>query len=149
MTTTVNQLLNSRPNKDEIFSVTPDTLVIDAIKMLTEKKVGALLVLENGKLAGIFSERDYTRKVILNARSSSETKVSEIMTSATDVKSVDPSQTVDECMVIMSKHHIRHLPVIKNDEPVGMLSIMDVVKNIISEKEFIIEQLEHYITDTA
>lgn len=147
MTTTVNQLLNAK--NDEIFSVTPDTLVIDAIRMLTDKKVGALLVLENNKLAGIFSERDYTRKVILNARSSLETKVSEIMTSATDVKSVDPSQTIDECMVIMSKYHIRHLPVIKNGGPVGILSIMDVVKNIISEKEFIIEQLEHYITDTA
>jgi CBS domain-containing protein len=149
MTTTVNQLLNSRDNADQIFSVKPDTLVIDAIRMLTERKVGALLVLENNKLAGIFSERDYTRKVALNSRSSSETKVSEIMTNAENVKSVEPSQTVDECMVIMSKHHIRHLPVIKNDEPVGILSIMDVVKNIISEKEFIIEQLEHYITDTA
>jgi CBS domain-containing protein len=149
MTTTVNQLLNSRPNRDEVFSVTPDTLVIDAIRVLTEKKVGALLVLEENKLAGIFSERDYTRKVVLNSRSSSETKVSEIMTPAADVKFVDPSQTVDECMVIMSKHHIRHVPVIKNDEPIGILSIMDVVKNIISEKEFIIEQLEHYITDTA
>jgi len=149
MTTTVNQLLNSRDNADQIFSVKPDTLVIDAIRMLTERKVGALLVLENNKLAGIFSERDYTRKVALNSRSSSETKVSEIMTNAENVKSVEPSQTVDECMVIMSKHHIRHLPVIKNGEPVGILSIMDVVRNIISEKEFIIEQLEHYITDTA
>ncbi len=149
MTTTVNQLLNSRSNADQIFSVQPDTLVIDAIRMLTERKVGALLVLENNKLAGIFSERDYTRKVVLNKRSSSETKVSEIMTSAADVKTVEPSQTVDECMVIMSKNHIRHLPVVKNGEPVGILSIMDVVKNIISEKEFIIEQLEHYITDTA
>jgi len=145
MTTTVNQLLNAK--NDEIFSVKPDTLVIDAIRMLTERKVGALLVLENEKLAGIFSERDYTRKVVLNDRSSSETKVSEIMTS--DVKSVDPSQSIDECMVIMSNNHIRHLPVVKNGEPVGILSIMDVVKNIISEKEFIIEQLEHYITDTA
>ncbi len=149
MTTTVNQLLNVRDNADQIFSVKPDALVIDAIRMLTEKKVGALLVLEGNKLAGIFSERDYTRKVVLNARSSSETKVSEIMTTASNVKSVEPSQSVDECMVIMSKHHIRHLPVIKNGEPVGILSIMDVVKNIISEKEFIIEQLEHYITDTA
>ena len=149
MTTTVNQLLNSRPNKDVVFSVTPDTLVIDAIRMLTEKKVGALLVLEANKLAGIFSERDYTRKVVLQDKKSSETKVSEIMTTAAEVKSVDPSQTVDECMIIMSKYHIRHVPVLKNGEPVGILSIMDVVKNIISEKEFIIEQLEHYITDTA
>jgi CBS domain-containing protein len=145
MTTTVNQLLNTK--NDEIFSVKPDTLVIDAIRMLNERKVGALLVLEGDKLAGIFSERDYTRKVILNDRSSSETRVSEIMTS--DVKAVEPSQTIDECMVIMSNNHIRHLPVIQNGEPVGILSIMDVVKNIISEKEFIIEQLEHYITDTA
>ncbi len=145
MTTTVNQLLNTK--NDEIFSVEPNTLVIDAIRVLTERKVGALLVMEGGKLAGIFSERDYTRKVILNDRSSSETIVSEIMTS--DVKTVDPSQTIDECMVIMSDNHIRHLPIIKNDVPVGVLSIMDVVKNIISEKEFIIEQLEHYITDTA
>ena len=110
---------------------------------MNEKKVGALPVLENDKLVGILSERDYTRKVILNNRSSSATMVSEIMT--TEVKTVNPSQTVDECMVIMSDHHIRHLPVVEN----GTLSIMDVVKNIISEKEFIIEQLEHYITDTA
>ncbi|HIF50341.1 MAG TPA: CBS domain-containing protein [Thiotrichaceae bacterium] len=145
MTTTVNQLLNGKD--DEIYSVKPDTFVIDAIRMLNEQKVGALLVLENDKLAGIFSERDYTRKVILNDRNSSETKISEIMTS--DVQTVAPSQTIDECMVIMSNNHIRHLPVLKNGEPVGILSIMDVVKNIISEKEFIIEQLEHYITDTA
>jgi CBS domain-containing protein len=145
MTTTVNQLLNTK--NDEIFSVEPNTLVIDAIRVLTERKVGALLVMEGDKLAGIFSERDYTRKVILNNRNSSETVVREIMTS--DVKTVDPSQTIDECMVIMSDNHIRHLPIVKNDVPVGVLSIMDVVKNIISEKEFIIEQLEHYITDTA
>lgn len=148
MTTSVQQLLNTR-SSDEIFSVTPDTLVIDAIRTLNEKKVGALLVLENNQLAGIFSERDYTRKVALNSKNSTETKVSEIMTDVASVKCVEPSQSVDECMAIMSKHHIRHLPVVKNNEPVGMLSIMDVVKNILSEKEFIIEQLEHYITDTA
>lgn len=145
MTTTVNQLLNTKNN--DIFSVSPGTLVIDAIRMMNERKVGALLVLEDNKLVGICSERDYTRKVILNNRSSSETMVSEIMTS--EVKSVNPSQTIDECMVIMSNNHIRHLPVVNNGEPVGMLSVMDVVKNIISEKEFIIEQLEHYITDSA
>jgi CBS domain-containing protein len=148
MTTTVNQLLNAR-SSSEVFSLTTDMLVIDAIKTLTEKEVGAMLVLENNKLAGIFSERDYTRKVILNDRNSSDTKVSEIMTSLADLKCVEPSQSVDECLVIMSKYHIRHLPVVKDNEAIGMLSIMDVVKNIISEKEFIIEQLEHYITDTA
>ena len=148
MTTTVNQLLNTR-SSSEVFSLTPDTLVIDAIKTMNEKKVGALLVLENNKLVGILSERDYTRKVILNDRNSSETKVSEIMTGLPNLKCVGPSQSIDECLVIMSKYHIRHLPVVKDNEAIGMLSIMDVVRNIISEKEFIIEQLEHYITDTA
>ena len=145
MTTTVNQLLNSK--NDEIFSVTPDTLVIEAIKMMDEKKVGALLVIKNDKLAGIISERDYTRKVILKNRSSAKTKVSEIMTS--NLKTADPSQSLDECMVIMSHSHIRHLPVVQDGQVIGILSIMDVVKNIISEQEFTIEQLQHYITDTA
>ena len=145
MTTTVNQLLNSK--NDEIFSVTPGALVIDAIKMMDEKKVGALLVIENDKLAGIISERDYTRKVILKNRSSAKTKVSEIMTS--NLKTADPSQSLDECMVIMSHSHIRHLPVVQDDQVIGILSIMDVVKNIISEQEFTIEQLQHYITDTT
>jgi CBS domain-containing protein len=121
--------------------------VIDAIRMMNDKKVGALLVMEDGKLSGILSERDYTRKVILNNRSSSDTKVGEIMTA--ELKTVNTSQTIDECLVIMSHNHIRHLPVVDNDKTVGILSVMDVVKNIISEKEFIIEQLEHYITDTA
>ena len=146
MTTTVKQLLNIK-NNNEIISVSPDTLVIDAIRMMNNRKVGALLVLQNNKLVGILSERDYARKVILNNRSSSETSVNEIMTA--ELKTVNPEQTVDECMVIMSENHIRHLPVVDKDEPVGILSIMDVVKNIISEKEFIIEQLENYITDTA
>ena len=145
MTTTVNQLLNTKVS--EIFSVEPETLVIDAITLMNEKKVGALPVIKDNKLVGILSERDYTRKVILNNRSSSETMVSEIMTE--DVKTVSPSQTIDECMVIMSDNHIRHLPVVNDDQPVGVLSVMDVVKNLITEKEFILEQLEHYITDTA
>lgn len=145
MTTTVNQLLNAKPNA--IFSVEPETLVIDAIKIMEEKKVGALPVIKENRLVGILSERDYTRKVILNNRNSRETPVSEIMTE--NVKTVTPSQTIDECMVIMSDNHIRHLPVVDNGTPVGFLSVMDVVKNIITEKEFIIEQLEHYITDTA
>ncbi|MFL2556153.1 MAG: CBS domain-containing protein [Gammaproteobacteria bacterium] len=145
MTTTVNQLLNTK--SDEIFSVTPDALVIDAIKMMDEKKVGALLVTEKDKLAGIISERDYTRKVILKNRSSSKTKVREIMTSK--LKTADPSQSLDECMVIMSHSHIRHLPIVKDGKAIGILSIMDVVKNIISEQEFTIEQLQNYITDSA
>ena len=144
MTTTVNQLLNGKNN--EIYSIAPDAFVIDAIRMMNDRKVGALLIMEDNKLVGILSERDYTRKVILNNRSSSETMASEIMTS--EVKTVTQSQTIDECMIIMSDNHIRHLPVVDNNKTIGILSIMDVVKNIISEKEFIIEQLEHYITDT-
>lgn len=145
MTTTVNQLQNAKHS--ELLSVRPESLVIDAIRMMNDKEVGALLVMEDDNLVGILSERDYTRKVILNNRSSSETHVREIMTS--DIKTVTPSQTIDECMIIMSDNHIRHLPVLDNGKTIGVLSIMDVVKNIISEKEFIIEQLEHYITDTA
>ena len=144
--TTVNQLLHPKPGI--IYSVKPEMKVFDAIKMMNDKKVGALPVIENGKLVGIISERDYTRKVILNNLSSKDTNVSEIMTS--DVKTVKTSQTIDECLLIMSNNHIRHLPVIDDDgNPISVLSVMDVVKNIIVEKEFIIEQLEHYITDTA
>ncbi len=145
MTITAKQLLNTQHG--EIYSVTPDSFVIDAIRMMNEKEVGALLVIEDDRLVGILSERDYSRKVILNNRSSSDTMVSEIMTS--DLKTVNPAQTIDECMIIMSNNHIRHLPVVDGDKIVGILSIMDVVKSIISEKEFIIEQLEHYITDTT
>ncbi len=146
MTTTVNQLLNSKPNT--LFSIEPQMTVYDAITMMNEKKVGALPVIKDNVLMGIISERDYTRKVILNNLSSKQTKVSDIMTDS--VKTVKPNQTVDECLVIMSTNHIRHLPVVDdNDKPISVLSVMDVVKNIIVEKEFIIEQLEHYITDTA
>ena len=145
MTTTVNQLLHAKSN--EIFSIAPNAFVIDAIRIMNDRKVGALPVMEDNKLVGIMSERDYTRKVILNNRSSSETMVSEIMT--LEVKTVTKSQTIDECMVIMSNNHIRHLPVVENNETIGILCVMDLVKNIITEKEFIIEQLEHYITDTA
>ena len=145
MTKTVNQLLNTIQN--DFFSVTPNSLVIDAIKMMNEKEVGALLVIENDNLVGIMSERDYTRKVILNNRSSSETNVNEIMTS--DLKIVNSSQTIDECMIIMSNNHIRHLPVVDNNKIIGLLSVIDVLKNIVAEKELIIEQLGHYISDTV
>ena len=145
MTKTVNQLLNTI--QSDFFSVTPNSLVIDAIKMMNEKEVGALLVIENDNLVGIMSERDYTRKVILNNRSSSETNVNEIMTS--DLKIVNSSQTINECMVIMSNNHIRHLPVVDNNKIIVLLSVIDVLKNIVAEKELIIEQLGHYISDTV
>jgi CBS domain-containing protein len=142
MATYARQLLSDKGYK--MYSVTPDTMVYDAIKLMTEAKVGALLVMEGNKLAGIISERDYTRKVILETRSSRETPVRNIMTS--EVLTVSPDQTIEECMKIMSEYHVRHLPVAENGEPIGVLSVMDVVKNIISEKDIIINQLEHYIS---
>ena len=141
MTTTVKQILEDKGYN--IHSVSPDDMVIDAIRLMADAKAGALLVMEDGKVAGIISERDYTRKVILNNRSSQNTKVRDIMTS--NVISVRPEQNIEECMVVMSKFQVRHLPVVEDNKPVGMLSVMDVVKSIISEKEFIIEQLENYI----
>jgi len=142
MTMYARQLLSDKSY--ELYSVSPDTMVFDAIKLMAEVKVGALLVLEDEQLVGIVSERDYARKVILESRSSRETHVSDVMTNV--VLTVTPEQSIDECLVLMSKHHIRHLPVAENGKPVGMLSVMDVVRNIISEKEQLIDQLEHYIT---
>ncbi len=142
MTTTVRQILESKGYS--IHSVTPDTWVIDAIKLMAEASVGALLVMDNERVAGIVSERDYTRKVILNNRSSQNTRVRDIMTS--NVVSVRPDQNIEDCLVMISGHQIRHLPVVENGKAIGMLSVMDVVKTIISEKEFIIEQLENYIS---
>ncbi len=141
MITHAHQLLKEKGH--EIYSVSPGAMVYDAIKLMTEVKVGALLVIENNKLVGIISERDYTRKVILENRSSHETPVRDIMTA--EVLTVTPDQSVEDCMKIMSEHHIRHLPVAENGHPIGIISTMDVVKNIISEKEIIIDQLEHYI----
>jgi CBS domain-containing protein len=141
MTTHVRQLLNEKGH--EIYSVSPETMVYDAIKLMTEVKVGALLVIENNNLVGIISERDYARRVILEDRSSHETPVKDIMTA--DVLTVTPDQSVEDCMKVMSEHHIRHLPVVENGQAIGIISTMDVVKNIISEKETVIDQLEHYI----
>lgn len=145
MSNTIRQILDEKGY--HIHSVSPDTIVYDAIKLMGEAGIGALLVMEDGKLAGIFSERDYTRKIVLMNRSSKDTKVSEIMT--TKVLYMTPDQTTDDCMAVMSKHHIRHLPVVENDKPIGMLSVMDVMKNVLMEKEFIISQLENYISGTG
>lgn len=145
MTTTIRQILDEKGY--HIHSVSPDIVVYDAIKLMGEAGIGALLVMEDGKLAGIFSERDYTRKIVLMNRSSKDTRVREIMTSKVLYMTVD--QTVDDCMAVMSKHHIRHLPVVENDKPIGMLSVMDVMRNVLMEKEFIISQLENYISGTG
>lgn len=141
MKTHASQLLSDKGHK--IHSVSPETMVYDAIKLMNEVKVGALLVIEDNKLVGIISERDYARRVILEDRSSHDTPVRDIMTS--EVLTVTPDQSVEDCMKIMSEHHIRHLPVIENEQAIGVISTMDVVTNIISEKESVIDQLEHYI----
>jgi CBS domain-containing protein len=138
----VKQILLSKGN--QVWSIDPDSTVYEALQHMAEKDIGALLVLKSGKLVGIFSERDYARKVILRGRSSKDTRVGEIMTEK--VIYVRPSQTTEECMALMTEKHIRHLPVMEDNTLVGVISIGDVVKAIISKQEFVIEQLEHYIT---
>ncbi len=127
-----------------IWSVTPSMTVYEALSLMSEKNVGAVLVMENDELVGIFSERDYARKVVLKGKSSREMPVREIMTAK--VVYIRPEQTAEEAMAVMTNRHIRHLPVIENDQLLGLISIGDVVKAIISEREFIIEQLENYIS---
>jgi len=138
----VSQLLRAKGR--EVWWVTPDTSVYDALKLMADKNVGALLVLEADKLVGIFSERDYARKVILKGKASKDTPVKEIMSS--QVFYVRPEQSIEECMALMTNKRIRHLPVLEGNQLVGLISIGDVVKAIISEQEFTIKQLENYIT---
>jgi CBS domain-containing protein len=139
---TVKQLLKIK-EIDEVFSVSPTDTVFQALQVLAEKNVGAVLVLINGELKGIFSERDYCRKIILMGRSSLNTHVEEIMTK--EMITVDPNQTIEECMELMSQHHVRHLPVMDQGRLIGIISIGDVVKAIITAKQDTIENLEGYI----
>lgn len=127
-----------------VWSIDPSVSVFEAIKVLEEKSIGALPVVEQGKLIGILSERDYARKVVLKDRSSRETKVKEIMSA--EVHCVKPERSIQDCMVIMNKYKIRHLPVMHHDKLVGMVSIGDVVQSIIEEQKLQIEHLEHTIS---
>ena len=128
----------------DVWSIGPEASVFDALKFMAEKDVGALVVLDEGKLVGVVSERDYARKIVLLGRASPTTQVKEIMT--TDVVCVDPEQNVDECMALVTEKRVRHLPVLENGKLIGLISIGDLVKSIITEQQFIIEQLERYIT---
>jgi len=127
-----------------VHTITPTASVFDAVKLMADKDIGALLVMESAAVAGIITERDYARKVVRMSRSSKETPVREIMTSA--VMYVRPDQTSEECMVLMTENRLRHLPVMDGRKLLGLISIGDLVKDIISEQKFIIQQLEHYIT---
>jgi IMP dehydrogenase len=128
----------------DVWSIEPSALVYDAMKLMADKEIGALLVLEGAKLAGIVSERDYARKIILQGRSSLTTEVREIMTSR--VVYVEPERNIEECMALMTDKRIRHLPVVEAGQLCGVISIGDLVKAIIAEQQFIIQQLERYIT---
>ena len=127
-----------------VYTITPTASVFDALKLMAEKSIGALVVTEGEEVVGIITERDYARKVILMARSSKDTPVRGIMTSS--VMYVRSDNTSEECMLLMTENRLRHLPVMDGGKLVGLVSIGDLVKDIISEQKFIIEQLEHYIT---
>ena len=139
----VAHILKAKPEQT-VYTISPAASVFDAVKQMAEKSIGALVVIEGEKVVGIITERDYARKIVLMARSSKETPVRDIMTSA--VMYVRPDQTSEECMVLMTENRLRHLPVMDSGNLIGLISIGDLVKDIISEQKFIIQQLEHYIT---
>jgi len=137
----VSKILERKGNL--IFSISPETSVFRALEIMVEKNVSALLVTEADKLVGIFTEKDYARKVILKGKASKQTKIKEIMSE--DIVFVAPENSIDHCMKLMTTKFIRHLPVVSNDKLIGIISIGDVVKHVIEEQKFIIENMEQYI----
>ena len=140
MTTTVRQILAGRTG---VYMVSPDDTIFDALRLMADKNIGAVLVMSDDAIAGIVSERDYARKVVLLGRTSKTTPVREIMT--TDVISVEPGWTADQCMALMTERRIRHLPVVENGTLVGIISIGDVVRAVVDSQQFVIKSLESYI----
>lgn len=141
--TTVAEILQSKPQA-QVWSVAPGDTVLTALRLMADKGVGALMVMEDARIAGIFTERDYARKMVLHGRSSGATPVREVMTRA--VRFVHPEDSSEGCLALMTENRLRHLPVVKGDRLVGMVSIGDLVKHIISQQQFIIAQMEQYIT---
>ncbi len=139
---TVKEILDAKGH--EVLSIGADDTVYSALKLMADKNVGALVVLDQGRLKGLFSERDYARKITLKGRSSPETKVDEVMTKR--VVCANLNHTAEECMALMTDKRVRHLPVVQDNQILGLVSIGDLVKAIISHQKFIIEQLENYIT---
>jgi CBS domain-containing protein len=140
--TAVARILKSKADQT-VYSIASAASVFDAVKLMADKGIGALLVMEGETIVGLITERDYARKIVLMGRSSKETPVREIMTSP--VMYVGPDQTSEECMALMTENRLRHLPVLDGGKLIGLISIGDLVKDIISEQRFVIEQLEHYI----
>ena len=141
----VNDLLKNKGN--QVYSVTPQTQTLHALKLLAEKNIGALLVLDGQKLAGIVSERDVVRQIADKGTCNMKQPVEQFMTELLYV--ISPDQSIDECMSLMTEHHIRHLPVVENEQVVGVISIGDVVKKLIADHETTIDTLEKYITGTG
>lgn len=140
MMTTVRQMLSAKP---DVYAVKPEDTVFDALELMAAKNIGAVLVVSGTEIRGVFSERDYARKVVLHGKLSKETRVAEIMT--TNVITVDPAWTAEGCMALMTEKHIRHLPVLDNGTLVGVISIGDVVRSVVDEQKFTITSLERYM----
>ena len=139
----VADILNSKADAD-VYSINPSATVFDALKLMADKNIGSLLVMEGALIVGIITERDYARKIALKGRTSLQTPVREVMTAA--VMFVGPEQSTEHCMALMTENRLRHLPVVDDGKLLGIISIGDLVKDIISEQKFIIDQLERYIT---